>query len=244
MGACHDDVVRIAASRLGDHVLGGCRLAQRLGLQPQHQARRRCELNAKALRDPGDWEIERERVTKRPGEISRDVVVDHDANCAGVEGVGCLDGECARRLAGRRAALDERDVAGREARPIGGRAAAVISGWGADGSSHVAVPGVAHDDVRQIRDGSRLDLLQDRRGDHLEPDEVEGLACHVVAGGLEDVDRVVDRLVIAGRARHAGAIVVVGDLLQGGLVLTDAFNGHAVQESAEGVVRPHVTLGR
>ena len=73
---------------------------------------------------------------------------------------------------------------------------------------------------------------------HLEPHEVERLPGHLVAGGLEDFDRVVDRLVIAGRARHPGPIVVVGDLLQGGLVLANAFDGHAVKKLLEGVVRP------
>ena len=88
---------------------------------------------------------------------------------------------------------------------------------------------------------TRFDLLQDCRADHLEPDEVEGLARHGVAGRLQDLDGVIDRLVIASRARDTRVVVVVGDLLESRLVLSDALERHAFEQLRKRVVRSCVT---
>jgi hypothetical protein len=53
---------------------------------------------------------------------------------------------------------------------------------------------------------------KDRVGELLEERELERLLLHLPAGLLHLLDDVVDRLVVAGRAGDAGAVVVVGDL--------------------------------
>ena len=118
-----------------------------------------------------------------------------------------------------------------------GCAAADIAGRSAHGPGHVAASGVAHDDVRKRTGGGRRDLFQDRRAQHLEPDEVEGLARHCVAGGLQDFDGVINGLVVALAARDARAVVRVGDFLQGGLMFADAFERHAFEQLLKRVVR-------
>ena len=84
--------------------------------------------------------------------------------------------------------------------------------------------------MRECGHRCRLDPLEDRRAEHFEPDEVEGLARHVVAGGLQDVDRVINGLVVAVGARDARVVVRVRDLLEGCLVLADALERHAFEQ--------------
>ena len=49
-------------------------------------------------------------------------------------------------------------------------------------------------------------------------------------------DRIVDGLVVPGRAGYAGAAVGVGDVLQGRLVLADALERHALEQPARRLV--------
>ena len=88
---------------------------------------------------------------------------------------------------------------------------------------------VAHDDVGEVNDRPGSGLLQEARAEDLEPDEIERLSGHGVAGVFQDLDRVVDRLVIAVRPGGTGPVVVVGDLLERGLMLANAFDASCIR---------------
>ena len=77
---------------------------------------------AEGLRDADHRQIAGEGVTEGAREVTWCVVVDDHARCPGIHCVLGLEGERAGQRGGRPAALDQRDVPGREAGPIRGEA--------------------------------------------------------------------------------------------------------------------------
>ena len=84
VGANHHDVVRIASGRLGEDVVGRRDAAQRLGLEMEHQPRRRRQLHTERLGDARDRDVQREGVAQRAVQRAGNVVVDHHADRSGV----------------------------------------------------------------------------------------------------------------------------------------------------------------
>ena len=151
------------------------------------------------------------------------LVEDHDPDGAGRRGVLGLELERAG------ATLQQRDVPGREAREVGslapagrGVAQAELQVDGRDRRGDVAGVGLGDRpevDALDIGDRVRCDLLEGRGADDLEREVVERLHLRVVAGGLERLDHVVDRGVVAREAGEAVSVVLVGDRLERRLVL-------------------------
>ena len=168
------------------------------------------------------------------------LVEDHDADGTGGGGVLCLDLERAA------APLEQGDVPGGEAGEVPGLAAAgrgvaeaELEVDGGDRGGHVTGVGLVDHpevDVLDVGDRLRRRLLQRRCTEGREREVVEGLDHGVVAGGLEPVDHVVDRGVVAGQAREAVPAVGVGDRLERGLVLAHARERDAFEELGGRVV--------
>ena len=112
---------------------------------------------------------------------------------------------------------------------------------GRDGRGDVAGVGLGDRpevDALDIGDRARRGLLEGRRADDLVREVVERLDLGVIAGGLERVDHVVDRGVVAREAGEAVAAVRVGDRLERRLVLADPLDPHALEQLVVRVVRP------
>jgi hypothetical protein len=110
---------------------------------------------------------------------------------------------------------------------------------GGDRRGHVTgIRLVDHAEVNAFDVGhhARRGLLQGRRAEHRERQVVEGLDLRVVAGGLEAIDYVVDRLIVARQAGEPVPAVGVGNVLKRALVLADARERHALQQLRRGVV--------
>ena len=168
------------------------------------------------------------------------LVEEQDAGGARGSGVVALDLERAG------AALDERDVAGREScevvglTPAGGRVAdPQLDVDRCDRGRHVAFLRVrCRAEVRALLVGDRVGrhLLHLRGAKLLERVVVELLGAHLVAGGLEPVSDVLRRGGVPCGPRGARAAVVVGDLLEHLLVLHDTVKRHALEHLAQRVV--------
>jgi hypothetical protein len=144
----------------------------------------------------------RDALTVGTGQVA--LIEDHDADGAGGRGVLGLQLERAR------AALEQRDVPGREARevsslaPAGRRVAETeLQVDGRDRRGDVSVVALVDDpevDVLDVGDRAGCRLLESRGPDHLEREVVELLHVDVVAGGVELVGHVVHGGVVAGEA--------------------------------------------
>ena len=186
------------------------------------------------------------------------------------------DGTRRRRVRGlglerTRAALDQRDVAGRERGEVVGttrvrdgvprhrvgRERSVASAAararrhevdvdGRDGCRHVARIRLVHGLVVgpfDVHGRDRGRLLERRRPEHAVGEVVERLDHRIVSGRLEPLHHVRDRLVMPGQSGEPVAAVGIGDRLQGGLVLPDPRERDALQELLRRVVVP-VVAGR
>ena len=253
MRADHDDVVRVAVTRLGDHLrqeaireravdleVDGRIQVLLVGLQ-QVVAERVARDHRSDRRRRGGLVVDEDRILAC-GRVA--LVVDDDAGRAGRLGQRPLLDE------GARTALDERDLAG-HAGVVGGQAAAGRSAGGriddsADGE-HGSVGEhhgrrVRHRDEVRRRQVAVVGIAGDvglrRRRDHVQdrwlrlaPDrKVELVDLRLVAGRLQRRHDVVERLLVAGREHLACVVVERGDRLQRGLVLHDLRYGDAADE--------------
>ncbi len=248
MCPCHDDVVVVRAGALRDDV------DLRSGLDEDAHGRSRAGLR------------ERRPVRKaRPHDRNRDggtvrqqrphdqrlacrrvpLVEDHDRGGAGGLSVGCLDPERTR------AALDQRDVPGREAGEVARLAAARhrIPRW----REHEIDRGHRGRDIAFATSGERTGRVRPRGRSSLPQQgtgELEGelVERDLVARVLEQALHVLDALRVPVRSRgpaagREGIVVGVRDGLQRLLVGTDAVDRHALQQGLIRRVRATGTAG-